>query len=122
MINCTSEGLLATFDGPGRAIRCAAAIRHAAANLGIPTRAGVHTGEVELRGDQVTGMSLQVAAQVAALAQPAEILVSRTVKDLVAGSGISFADRGNHQLSGIGDTWPLFAVAALQRTESQDHG
>jgi DNA-binding SARP family transcriptional activator/pimeloyl-ACP methyl ester carboxylesterase len=113
LINSTAGGILATFDGPGRAIRCAAELRGAAADLGIPTRAGVHTGEVELRGEDVTGLSIQVAAQVAALAQPAEILVSRTVKDLVAGSGISFADRGNHQLSGIGDQWPLYAVAGL---------
>jgi class 3 adenylate cyclase len=82
-------------------------------DLGIPTKAGVHTGEVELRGGHVTGLSVQVATQVAAFAQPAEILVSRIVRDLVAGSGISFADRGNHQLSGIDDEWPLFAVAGL---------
>jgi DNA-binding SARP family transcriptional activator/pimeloyl-ACP methyl ester carboxylesterase len=113
LINSTGDGLLATFDAPGRAIRCAAAVRDAAADLGIPARAGVHTGEVELRGGHITGLSVQVATQVAALAQPAEILVSRTVKDLVAGSGISFAARGHHQLSGIDDEWPLFAVAGL---------
>ena len=113
LISSTGEGILATFDGPGRAIRCAAAVRDDTAAAGIPIRAGVHTGEVERLGDDVTGISVQVATQVAALAQPAEILVSRTVKDLVAGSGISFTDRGNHQLAGIGDEWPLFAVARL---------
>jgi DNA-binding SARP family transcriptional activator/pimeloyl-ACP methyl ester carboxylesterase len=113
LINSTGDGILATFDGPGRAIRCAAAVRDDAAALGIPIRAAVHTGEVEFLGGDVIGMSVQIAAQVAALAQPAEILVSRTVKELVAGSGICFADRGNHELSGISAEWPLFAVAAL---------
>jgi DNA-binding SARP family transcriptional activator/pimeloyl-ACP methyl ester carboxylesterase len=110
LISSTGTGILATFDGPGRAIRCAAAVRDSAAELGISTRAGVHTGEVELRGDDVTGLPVQVAAQVAALARPAEILVSRTVKDLVAGSGISFTARGQHRMSGVPDDWPLFAV------------
>ena len=111
LISSTGTGILATFDGPGRAIRCAAAVRDGAAELGISTRAGVHTGEVELRGDDVTGLPVQVASQVAAHARPAEILVSRTVKDLVAGSGISFTARGKHRLSGVADDWPLFAVA-----------
>jgi DNA-binding SARP family transcriptional activator/pimeloyl-ACP methyl ester carboxylesterase len=113
LISSTGDGILAAFDGPGRAIRCAAAVRDDTAAAGIPIRAGVHTGEVERHGDDVTGISVQVATQVAALARPAEILVSRTVKDLVAGSGIAFTDRGSHQLTGIGDAWPLFAVARL---------
>jgi class 3 adenylate cyclase len=95
------------------AIRCAAAIRDAAAALGIKTRAGIHTGEVDVIGDHIAGASVRITDSVAALAQPAEILVSRTVKELVAGSGISFADRGNHKLSGLSEEWPLFAVAGL---------
>jgi DNA-binding SARP family transcriptional activator/pimeloyl-ACP methyl ester carboxylesterase len=109
LVNGADGRVLATFDGPARAIRCAAALRGTAGSLGLTVRAGVHTGEVELFGDDVAGVSVRLAAEVAALARPGEILVSRTVKDLVAGSGISFADR-DRQLAGTPEQWPLFAV------------
>ena len=113
LIKTTADSLLATFDAPGQAIRCAAAVLDDAAALGIQIRAGIHTGEVDLVGDDITGTSVQITDRVAALAGPAEILVSRTVKDLVTGSGISFTERGSHELSGAGDQWPLFAVAGF---------
>ena len=111
LVKATMDGLLATFDAPGQAIRCAVAILDQAAALGVRLRAGIHTGEVERLGDGITGISVQIADRVATLARPAEILVSRTVKDLVTGSGISFTGRGCHQLNGEGEPWPLFAVA-----------
>jgi DNA-binding SARP family transcriptional activator/pimeloyl-ACP methyl ester carboxylesterase len=107
------EFLLASFDAPGHAIRCAHAIRASSTAAGIEPRAGVHTGEVELRGGAIGGLSVDIAAAIAAQARPGEILVSRTVTDLVIGSGISFADRGTHGLSGIPDHWPLFAVITV---------
>jgi DNA-binding SARP family transcriptional activator/pimeloyl-ACP methyl ester carboxylesterase len=107
------EVLLATFDAPGQAIRCAHTIRASSTAAGIEPCAGVHTGEVELRRGAIGGLSVDVAAAIAALARPGEILVSRTVTDLVIGSGISFAHRGTHALSGIPDRWPLFAVTAV---------
>jgi len=110
LIDSTDEGLLGAFDGPGRAIRCAVAIRDAASALGIQTRAGVHTGEVDILDDRVTGVSVNIAERIAALAGPTEILVSRTVKELVVGSEIAFADRGRHELSETTDRWTLFAV------------
>jgi DNA-binding SARP family transcriptional activator/pimeloyl-ACP methyl ester carboxylesterase len=113
LIKTTADSLLATFDAPGQAIRCAAAVLDDAAALGIQLRAGIHTGEVDLVGDDITGTSVQITDRVAALAGPAEILVSRTVKDLVNGSGISFTKRGSHEVSGAGDQWPLFAVAGF---------
>jgi class 3 adenylate cyclase len=112
LIDC-GEAFLATFDAPGHAIRCADAIRTASTGADITPHAGVHTGEVELRGGVIAGLSVDIAAAIAALARPGEILVSRTVTDLVIGSGISFADRGIHGLSGIPDRWPLFAVTAV---------
>jgi DNA-binding SARP family transcriptional activator/pimeloyl-ACP methyl ester carboxylesterase len=112
LIERTGPGVLATFDAPGQAIRCAAAIREDAAARGIQVRAGIHTGEVDLTGDDITGTSMLITDHITALAQPAEILVSRTVKDLVAGSGISFTGRGYHTLAGLPDEqWPLFALA-----------
>jgi DNA-binding SARP family transcriptional activator/pimeloyl-ACP methyl ester carboxylesterase len=113
LISTPGRELLATFDGPGRAIRCAAAIRDAAATAGIQARAGIHAGEADMHGDQITGTAVDITGRIAALARPAEILVSRTVKDLVVGSGIAFADRGSHRLTGIADAWPLFAVTGL---------
>jgi DNA-binding SARP family transcriptional activator/pimeloyl-ACP methyl ester carboxylesterase len=110
LVTSTGTSLLTTFTAPGQAIRCAAAIRDDAAALGIAMRAGIHAGEVDLAGDDITGISLQIARGITALAGPAEILVSRTVKDLVLGTGICFADRGLHELNGIADPWPLFAV------------
>ena len=110
LIHSDRASVLATFAAPGHAIRCAAAIRDDAAAHGIQMRAGIHAGEVNLIGDGIAGVSVHITRCIAALAQPAEILVSRAVKDLVLGTGISFADRGPHELSGIPDRWPLFAV------------
>ncbi len=112
VVKLTGDGVLAVFDGPGRAIRCACAIRDAVRSLGVDVRAGLHTGEVELRGDDVAGMAVHIGARVSALAGPGEVLVSSTVKDLVAGSGIDFEDRGEHELKGVPDRWRLFAVRA----------
>ena len=105
--------MLATFDAPRQAIRCAAAVREDAAAAGVSVRAGIHTGEVDLVGEDIAGPSVQIAGRVATLARPAEILVSRTVRDLVAGSGITFAERGSHALNGPPDEWPLFAVTGF---------
>jgi DNA-binding SARP family transcriptional activator/pimeloyl-ACP methyl ester carboxylesterase len=113
LVKTTAEGIVATFDAPGQAIRCAAAVLDSAAAHGIQIRAGIHTGEVDLVGDDIIGTSVQITDRVAALARPAEILVSRTVRDLVTGSGISFTERGSHELSGVGGPWPLFAVAGF---------
>jgi DNA-binding SARP family transcriptional activator/pimeloyl-ACP methyl ester carboxylesterase len=110
LIRTTADGILATFDAPGQAIRCAAAVREGAAAAGIQVRAGIHTGEVDLVGEDIAGISVQITDRVAALARPAEILVSRTVKDLVTGSGITFAERGSHALNGPSEKWSLFAV------------
>jgi len=107
LVKTTGDGLLATFDGPARAIRCATALRDV---LPVPIRAGLHTGEVELRGDDVGGIAVHIGARVAGVAGSGEVLVSRTVKDLVAGSGIEFVDRGAHELKGVPDEWQLFAV------------
>ena len=114
LIGTTADGILATFDAPGQAIRCAAVVRERAAAAGIGIQAGIHTGEVDLVGEDITGLSVQIADRVAALARPAEILVSRTVKDLVAGTGITFAERGSHALNGPPDEWPLFAVTGFE--------
>ena len=111
LIEGPTEVLLATFDAPGQAIRCAAAVLDHAAALGVKLGAGIHTGEVDLAGDALAGTSVQIAGRVAALARPAEILVSRTVKDLVTGSGVNFAERGSYELNGEGEQWTLFAVA-----------
>ncbi len=109
----TPESILATFDAPGQAIRCAAAVRNDASAHRIQLRAGIHTGEVELVGDEIDGICVDIVNRITALAQPAEILVSRTVKDLVVGSGISFDNGGAHELTGTAERWPLFAVSAL---------
>ena len=109
-MNTSGDGFLAMFDGPQRAIRCAMAIRDAVQALGIEVRAGLHTGECEIRGDDIGGIAVHIAARVSALAAPNEVLVSRTIKDLVAGSGIDFADRGTHTLKGIPDTWQLYTA------------
>ncbi|PXX10949.1 adenylate/guanylate cyclase domain-containing protein [Mycolicibacterium moriokaense] len=109
-INTTGDGMLATFDGPARAVRCAQAICKEVRSLGIEVRAGLHTGEIELRGVDIGGIAVHIGARVSALAGPSEILVSSTVKDLVAGSGISFADRGAHALKGVPGQWRVFAV------------
>ncbi len=110
-VNTTGDGFLATFDGPARAVECACAIRDVARQLGIEVRSGVHTGEIELRGDDIAGVAVHIAARVAASAEPSTVWVSRTVTDLVTGSGIRFSDRGNHDLKGVPGTWALYAVA-----------
>ncbi len=106
----TGDGIFATFDGPARAIRCAEAISDAVAKLGVEIRAGLHTGEVELRDDDVAGVAVHIGARVAAEAGGGEVLVSSTVKDLVAGSGIDFAERGTTELKGVPGEWRIFAV------------
>lgn len=113
LVRATADAIMATFDAPGQAIRCAGTIRDDVTALGIVIRAGIHTGEVDLVGDDIAGISVQVADRVAALAQPAEILVSRTVKELVTGSDITFAERGSYELNHPGKPWPLFAVAGF---------
>ncbi len=110
-VNTSGDGFLATFDGPQRAIRCAAAIRDAVAALGIEVRAGLHTGECEVRGDDIGGIGVHIGARVSALAGPNDVLVSSTVRDLVIGSGLEFEDRGAHALKGVPGQWHLFAVA-----------
>jgi class 3 adenylate cyclase len=109
-IKTTGDGMLATFDGPARAVACACAIRDAAAQLGLEVRVGVHAGEIEVRGADIGGMAVHIAARVEAFAKPGEVLVSRTVVDLVVGSGISFADRGQHVLKGVPGRWRLFSA------------
>ncbi|HET6770305.1 MAG TPA: alpha/beta fold hydrolase [Actinomycetota bacterium] len=109
-IDTAGDGFLAAFDGPGRAIRCARAIRDKAGELDIELRAGLHTGEVELAGQDLRGIAVHIGARVGALAAAGEILVSSTVKDLVAGSGIEFDDRRAHQLKGVSGDWHLWAV------------
>jgi class 3 adenylate cyclase len=111
-VNTSGDGFLATFDGPQRAIRCAMAIRDAVQPLGIEIRAGLHTGECELRGDDIGGIAVHIGARVAALADRSEVLVSSTLRDLVIGSGLEFDDRGTHQLKGVPGEWHLFAVAS----------
>jgi class 3 adenylate cyclase len=110
-VDTAGDGFFATFDGPARAIRCAQAIVAAAGSLGMDLRAGLHTGEVEVLGDKVAGIAVNIGARVAAQASPGEILVSSTVRDLVAGSGITFVERGYATLKGIEGTWQVFAVA-----------
>jgi DNA-binding SARP family transcriptional activator/pimeloyl-ACP methyl ester carboxylesterase len=109
-VAATSGGFLAAFDGPGRAVRCGLTATEAARRLGVELRVGVHTGECEQRDDQLEGTALQIAARIAAVARPGEVLTSRTVPDLVAGSGFAFSFRGEHQLEGVPGKWPLFAV------------
>jgi class 3 adenylate cyclase len=110
-VDTAGDGFLATFDGPARAIRCASAIQGGMASIGLEVRAGVHTGECELFGDTIAGVAVHTGARVAAAAGPGEVLVSQTVKDLVAGSGISFEERGTHVLKGVPGEWRLYAVA-----------
>ena len=102
--------MFATFDGPARAVRCAHAIGQNAKSLGIEIRAGLHTGEVEVIGEEVGGIAVHIGARVAAQALAGEVLVSSTVKDLVAGSGLAFTDRGSHALKGIPDEWQVYSV------------
>lgn len=112
VVKTTGDGALATFDGPARAVRAADAIVHGVHSLGIDARAGVHTGEVELRGDDVGGLGVHIGARVSSLASAGQVMVSRTVVDLVAGSGLSFADAGSHALKGVPGEWQLFALVS----------
>ena len=111
-VNTSGDGFLAMFDGPQRAIRCAMAIRDAVQALGIEVRAGLHTGECEVRGDDIGGIAVHIGARVSALAGPNDVLVSSTLRDLVIGSGLEFEERGAHQLKGVPGEWHLFAVAS----------
>jgi class 3 adenylate cyclase len=110
-VKSTGDGALATFDGPARAILCGREIRDGVRELGMDVRVGLHTGEIELRGEDVGGIAVHIADRIAALAGAGDVLVSRTVKDLVAGSGLAFVDRGMHPLKGVPDEWQLYALA-----------
>jgi class 3 adenylate cyclase len=114
-IKTLGDGFLVTFDGPARAVRCAGAIVEALRVLGLQVRCGVHTGEIEMKGDDIGGIAVHIASRIAALADGHEVLVSRTVRDLVAGSNLHLEDRGAFPLKGLSETMPLFAAAASQR-------
>ena len=109
-VKSVGDGILATFDGPARAVRCAAAIRDDVVQLGLDIRAGLHTGEIEVQPDDVAGLAVHIGARIAALAGPREILVSSTVRDLVVGSGLEFDERGENELKGVPGTWRVFSV------------
>jgi class 3 adenylate cyclase len=111
LIKSTGDGILATFDGPGRAVRCALAFGSAARQIGLPVRAGLHTGEIEVRGKDIGGVAVHAAARVMGHCGSDEVLVSRVVTDLVAGAGLKFADRGSHELKGLPGRWELFAAS-----------
>lgn len=113
LVKKTGDGVLATFDGPSRALACAEAIRDDVAPLDLEIRAGVHTGELERRGDDVGGISVHIGSRIAGLAGPGEVWVSRTVKDLTAGSGLVFSDRGRHALKGVPDEWELYSLTGV---------
>ncbi len=106
----TGDGFLAVFDGPARAIHCASSIRDGARAIGVQVRVGLHTGEVEIRGDDIGGIAVHIARRVESTAEPDEVLVSRTLVDLVAGSDITFTDRGEHDLKGIPTPWHLYTA------------
>jgi class 3 adenylate cyclase len=112
LVKSTGDGILATFDGPARAVRCAQSIGAAVGRLDLEMRFGIHAGEVELRGEDITGIAVSIARRVCDTAATGELLVSRTVVDLVAGSGLSFDDRGEHELKGVPARWRLYAVAS----------
>ena len=109
-VDNAGDGFLVSFDGAGRAVRCAAAIREAARGLGLEVRSGLHAGECEQSGGKLVGIAVHIGARLAALAAPGEILVSSTVKELVGGSGIAFEDRGPRTLKGIADEWHVYAA------------
>jgi len=110
-IDTAGDGVLAAFDGPGRAVRCGRAIVDSVRKLGIHVRAGVHTGECEVIGEKLGGIAVHIGARIGAIAAPDEVLVSRTVSDLVAGSGLRFEERGTHSLKGVPGSWQLLAAA-----------
>lgn len=109
-MSSAGDGFLATFDGPTCAVRCACAISLAAERLGLEVRCGLHAAEVELRGGDVAGIGVHIGARVGAAASPGEVWVTRTVRDLVAGSGLRFRDVGEHRLKGVDDIWSLYAA------------
>jgi class 3 adenylate cyclase len=111
-IKSTGDGVLAIFDGPARAIRCACAIRDAVQSLGVGVRAGLHTGEIERQGDDIAGIAVHIGQRVASHAGPGEVLISRTVADLIAGSDIELRDQGEHELKGVPSTWRLLSVSS----------
>jgi pimeloyl-ACP methyl ester carboxylesterase len=111
LVKNTGDGVLATFDGPGRAVRCALAFGTAAQQIGLPLRAGLHTGEIEMRGKDIGGIAVHAAARVMAQSQSSEVLVSRVVTDLVAGAGLKFSERGSYELKGLPGRWDLFAAS-----------
>jgi len=111
-VDTAGDGVFASFDGPARGIRCACAMRDAVESMGLSIRAGLHTGECEVRGDKLSGIAVHLGARVMSAARPGEVLVSSTVKDLVAGSGLRFAERGAHVLKGIPGEWQLYAAEA----------
>src|SRR5262249_5480998 len=110
-IDTAGDGFLASFDGPARGIRCACTTRDAVRTLGIQIRAGLHTGECAVMGDKLVGIAVHIGARVAAMAEPGEVLVSSTVKDVVSGSGLHFVERGTHPLKGVPGEWRLYAAA-----------
>jgi len=110
LVKATGDGLFATFDGPARAIRCALGLGDGLRGMGLVIRSGLHCGEIERRGPDVSGLAVHIAARVQAVARPGEVLVTRTVKDLVAGAQVAFDDRGLHRLKGVPDEWQLYAV------------
>jgi len=115
-VKTLGDGFLATFDGPARAVRCATAITEAVRALGLEVRCGVHTGEIEMKDDDIGGIAVHVAARIAALAEGGQVLVSRTVRDLVAGSNLRMENRGNYTLKGLSESMPLFSIASSQGT------
>jgi class 3 adenylate cyclase len=119
-VDTAGDGFLATFDGPARGVHCALEITNTVPSIGLRVRAGLHTGEVELMQTGIGGIAVHIGARVASLAGPGEVLVSRTVKDLVAGSGLRFADRGSHKLKGVPDEWHLYSVAGPDGPDGGD--
>ena len=113
LIDTVGDGVFACFDGPARGIRCAVALRNRMADLGIQLRAGLHTGECEIVGDKLAGVAVNIGARIAAMAEAGEILVSSTVRDLVAGAGLSFENRGRHTLKGLQEKWELIQEKGL---------
>jgi class 3 adenylate cyclase len=111
-INTTGDGFLASFDGPARAIRCALAINEAIRALGIDLRLGLHTGECEVRGDDLGGLAVHIASRICSLARPGEVLVSGTIKDLIPGSNIEFVERGEHHPKGVPGSWQLYRAVS----------
>jgi class 3 adenylate cyclase len=112
IVDTAGDGVLAKFDGPARAVRCASYIREAVQRIGLEVRCGLHAGEVSRREGGIAGIAVHIGARVAGLASPGEVLVTRTVRDLVAGSGLAFDDRGEHELKGVPERWTLYAATS----------